>query len=396
MLLLQTVTTTSDPLALARAMAADQRFIIGAEFETLPPAGTPHAVSTTPLAGFSTSRFSYAIMTTGNAAFAEQPNEGDASASLGGGNVRGDTDYDVSILRIDLSVPHGYNCLSFDFRFLSDEFPNYIGGAFNDAFIAELDVSDWTTSGSVITAPNNFAFDEAGNVISINSAGEARMFAEEAEGTTYNGATRLLRARTPIEPGARSLYLSIFDQGDDSYDSAVFIDNLTLGTVSSDNECLPGTTNEPPRAPYLVFPANNVTVTELPAFTLSATDPDGDMLRYKIEVSRDNFQTVAKVFDQAQDAFGWSKPLYTSGETASFTPAPTTSLPAGKLYWRAFAFDGISWSEASEAEVFVYDPIVEWQRADPSSVVVDRPLFIYYPSRCLGRRKPLPLRTGYQ
>ncbi len=47
-----------------------------------------------------------------------------------------------------------------------------------------------------------------------------------ARGTTFDGATRLLRASTPITPGRHRLYLSIFDQGDRIYDSAVFLDNL--------------------------------------------------------------------------------------------------------------------------------------------------------------------------
>ena len=44
-----------------------------------------------------------------------------------GPNVRGDTDYDVAILRIDLNVPAGVNCLSsFDFRYLSEEYPEFV------------------------------------------------------------------------------------------------------------------------------------------------------------------------------------------------------------------------------------------------------------------------------
>lgn len=50
-----------------------------------------------------------------------------------------------------------------------------------------------------------------------------------AKGTTYDGATRLLRASTRITPGRHHLYLSIFDQGDRSYDSAVFLDQLVVG-----------------------------------------------------------------------------------------------------------------------------------------------------------------------
>ncbi|WP_442940262.1 hypothetical protein [Nocardioides sp. B-3] len=34
------------------------------------------------------------------------------------------------------------NCMvGMDFRFLSEEFPEYVGSSFNDAFIAEMDAS---------------------------------------------------------------------------------------------------------------------------------------------------------------------------------------------------------------------------------------------------------------
>jgi len=52
--------------------------------------------------------------------------------------------------------------------------------------------------------------------------------AANANGTTYGGATPILRASTPITPGVHSLFLSIFDQGDRGFDSAAFIDNLTI------------------------------------------------------------------------------------------------------------------------------------------------------------------------
>jgi hypothetical protein len=87
------------------------------------------------------------------------------------------------------------------------------------------------TSGSSISAPNNFAFDPTGSEISINAAGITAMTASNAIGTTYDGATPLLSASARITPGMHALYLAIFDQGDQSLDSAVFLDNLRIGYV---------------------------------------------------------------------------------------------------------------------------------------------------------------------
>ncbi|MEX0786480.1 MAG: flexitail domain-containing putative surface protein [Dehalococcoidia bacterium] len=237
------IDTSASAFQLAQAIAADPTVVTGATFSAVPPIGTPNGVSDTPLTLFPTHGSTYAILTSGDAQLAATANtSGSSGADDGGGNVRGNTDYDVSILKVDLSVPAGINCLvGIDFRFLSDEYPEWLGSSYNDAFIAELDSSTWTTSGSSISAPNNFAFDPTGSVISINAAGVTSMTAENAAGTTYDGATPALTAATPITPGEHSLYFSIFDQGDAIYDSAVFIDNLRLGTVGNvATDCVPG------------------------------------------------------------------------------------------------------------------------------------------------------------
>lgn len=212
---------------------------------------------------FPTNGPTFAILTTGNANLADDPNaSGSSGVSLGGPNVRGNTDLDVSILKLDLNVPAGNNCIRFDFAFFSEEFPEYVGSNVNDAFIAELDTSNWTTSGNVITAPNNFAFGPGGAVISVNSSGPTAMNAGNAAGTTYDGATALLSAATPVTPGAHTLYLSIFDQGDRVYDSAVFIDNLAVGFVADPaTGCVPGAQSTavdcPPVTPTIIGTAGN-------------------------------------------------------------------------------------------------------------------------------------------
>ena len=148
----------------------------------------------------------------------------------------------MTVLRVDLQVPATVNCLvGLDFRFLSEEYPEFVGTRYNDAFIAELDKSTWSTSGSTILAPDNFAFDPTGAAITVNAAGTTSMTAFDAGGTTFDGATPVLTAATPLAPGSHSLYLSIFDQGDSAYDSAVIVDNLRMGTVGNvATDCLPG------------------------------------------------------------------------------------------------------------------------------------------------------------
>lgn len=236
------VSATGDAIALGRALVSDTTWVTGAEL--VHQAGpTSSALVSGDIAGFPLSGQYAAMLSTGNATTITQPNSsGSTGTSFGGPPRRGNTDRDVTVLRVDLNVPQSSNCLvGLDFRFLSEEYPEWVGSSFNDAFIAELDRSTWTTSGSTITAPDNFAFDPTGNPVTINAAGQTSMKPEHAEGTTFDGATPLLTAATPLTPGAHSLYLSIFDQGDTAYDSAVIVDNLRLGHVGDPaTQCKPG------------------------------------------------------------------------------------------------------------------------------------------------------------
>lgn len=220
---------------LARAMMADRRQLLSGRFAAVPPDNFPNAVSTKRLAGFPLKGGSYAILSNGCATLADHHKDaGGPGCADNGIAIRGTRD--LTILRVTVRVPQNANCLSFRFRFLSQEYPTFVGSNFNDGFIAELDRSDWNAgrNGDLndphISAPRNFAKDSRGNIISINAAGPAAVTKANAAGTTYGGATRVLRASTPITPGIHSVFLSIFDQGDRQFDSAAFIDNLTINS----------------------------------------------------------------------------------------------------------------------------------------------------------------------
>ena len=129
--------------AIANSIAANAGTVTGASYEAVPPFGTPNGTSNSSLTGFPTSGSTFGILTTGDVNLADDPNSSDDSgADDGGGNVRGMSDLDVTILQVDLAVPAGNNCLGIDFRFLSEEFPEFVGGGVSDSFVAELDTSE--------------------------------------------------------------------------------------------------------------------------------------------------------------------------------------------------------------------------------------------------------------
>ena len=181
------------------------------------------------------------ILSSGDATLAGNGQATFAGVTNGSGDGgHGTAVQDLVTLRLNLNVPASANCFSIDFRFLSEEYPTFVGSSVNDGFVAELDTSDFQGDGNAVTAPHNFAFDEAGNVISVNTAG---ISAANAAGTVYGGGTSLLRASTPVSPGLHSVYLSVFDQGDSNYDSAAFLDRAVM-TNTPPSVCKAGASND--------------------------------------------------------------------------------------------------------------------------------------------------------
>ena len=180
-------------------------------------------VSDSPLGSwFPTQGSTFAILSTGKAADASLPNDSESHSTVLGGldNSQGN---DLVRLHVRLRVPNDINCASFDFAYYSEEFPEWVDSIFNDTFTAQLNNSTIDIVGNEVTAPNNFAFDTEGNIISVNT-----VFGVTGNtGTTYDGVTPRLRARTAVTPSAEiDIYFSVQDLGDSIYDSAVFLDKF--------------------------------------------------------------------------------------------------------------------------------------------------------------------------
>lgn len=230
------VTPSLDAVAVGQAIVADGATLNAANTRWLvqPGAGrvgepvSSSAVVGSALDGFPTSGGSFGLLTSGDPSLADHANSSESETyDWGTANAdHGDTARDATVLQLGVTVPAGASCLTLDYRFLSEEFPEFVGSAFNDAFIAQVDRSDWTTSGSEIVKPGDFATVADGRPVSVNGVGPVAVSPGEAAGTTYDAATGRVTTKTPITPGAHTVALSIFDQSDSILDSAVFLDNL--------------------------------------------------------------------------------------------------------------------------------------------------------------------------
>jgi PKD repeat protein len=246
-------------LAMARGENTNQ-LITGASWVEYPTTGECGAVGPCDPAGWSDTAIGpvfgipdgamFAILTSGSAPNADDP--ADDPYIQNGNTYKGAND--VTIIQVDIEVPEEHNCLSIDFQFLSREYPVYVGSSFNDAFIAEVDATTWSVVGATINAPKNFAFAAGGVPVTINSLGSS-MDGSKSTGTPYGGGSDKFVAKTPITPGPHSVFFSIFDASDATFDSAVFIDDLrTMKLADPEANCLPGISKaDPPEARFMPF-----------------------------------------------------------------------------------------------------------------------------------------------
>jgi hypothetical protein len=259
---------------------------------TVPPKGNPVAVGdnmASPDPAFPRDGTAYLLLSTGDADQADDadqagvpfPSSNDIGGAVPG---RGTSAFDVTAVQLPFPTVDPASgasrsaCVSFDFRFLSEEHPGSADRVPDDAFVAELDSSTWTANPGV-AAPTNFASSPNGQPLTIRSGG-APMSPVAAAGTSYAAATGLLHAQVFVPAGqaSHSLILSLFDYGDSTRDSAVFLDgfNSTLNVAQA--SCPTGLTSLGP-APAITGPTISATVESLtPTLTgtASGAPTDGD------------------------------------------------------------------------------------------------------------------------
>ncbi len=157
----------------------------------------------------------------------------DPQPAMGCSSADGSQVNDLSELTMKLKVPTNVNSLSFDFNFLSAEFPEYVCSAFDDTFLALLDSESFKGNVSFDSMKNRVSvnvgfFDQCDPALGASCKGEADLIGTGYEG--LGGGTGWLTTTTPVTPGETlTLRFVIFDEGDHVLDSAVIIDNFRWG-----------------------------------------------------------------------------------------------------------------------------------------------------------------------
>lgn len=208
------------------------------------------------------------LMTTGTVDTARPPDDetGATGSAAAPNSIRGMDD--VQILRVDLDVPEGDNCLAFDLVFGTEEYRESSGSSMaDDGFVAELDSSTWRRDPfDGFVAPADFARG-AGDAVSARSSYFDPGSVVTETGMQYDGSTPLLRVRTPITPGAHSLYLSVYDENGPQGDSGALLDDLD-SFAAADGGCDPGASPAPPE-PLVVAQVASVDEGDAGASTVS-------------------------------------------------------------------------------------------------------------------------------
>lgn len=146
---------------------------------------------------------------------------------------------DEASLTIVLQVPQGASRLSFDFNFLSAEYPDFIGSSFNDTFIAALSDANGTQVIAQASVNSSFFFPASssragGSGFDIFTEDPTEVDTIFGNGLPDAGVTDFQSVDVPVQSnGTITLTFSIEDQGDGILDSAVILDNLEVAAIEA-------------------------------------------------------------------------------------------------------------------------------------------------------------------
>lgn len=220
------VQTTNDATTLANAiLAANSGIVINSATYTGAAAASGTFTNGNPAIGIN----SGIVLTTGAASFVTGPNtSGNAGVNNGAaGTPLISNSFNASILTINFT-PEG-NSVTFNYVFGSEEYNEFVGSQFNDAFRFLVNGTNF----ALIPGTNSIV-----EINSVNNGSNSAFYVDNTSGvrnTQLDGLTVVLSFTAPVNPGVQNtLQLVIADRGDPFLDSAVFIQGGTFQVTPPD------------------------------------------------------------------------------------------------------------------------------------------------------------------
>ncbi len=152
---------------------------------------------------------------------------------------------DRAAFSFDIEVPEYANSFSFNFYFLSREYPEWVGSAYNDTF--EVHLQSEAYNGQIV-------FDAFGNPVTVNNALFTVTDAASLSGTGFDadGGTGWVTTIAPCSGGeTMHIEFEIYDVADGVWDSSVLVDNFQFSEDDPPNDG-PWTGDDTPDVPIEV------------------------------------------------------------------------------------------------------------------------------------------------
>ena len=235
-LLLASSLVHASPVVTASNVGADLATAIagtGITVSNVTYSGATTTASGTFTNGASTVGFgSGVVLTTGTVGCIPGPN---TSGSCTGGGT-------TTSLKFDFISATGK--LFFNYVFGSEEYNEFVGSGFNDEFQLLLNGTNIALLPGVggVVSINNVNCNSNSAYYRNNSTGGSTGCANQGLNIQYDGLTTALNASADVVAGSTNVFeFLIFDRGDTSYDSGVFIQAGTFSGVDPNPVSLPGT-----------------------------------------------------------------------------------------------------------------------------------------------------------
>ena len=179
-----------------------------------------------------------------------RPTEGAwmADINTGAGSIGGVG----SSLKQRFIVPAGVQTLRFDFNFVSEEFPEFVGSIFDDSFRAVITTPNGATTFAQVSV------NQSGNFELIGDCGFPGGDSTCGQTGWREGSVNISAFAGTGTPINVDLLFSSNDAGDNIYDTHVLLDNMRFSTIFIDAKIITGATADRARMEQEVRNANEI------------------------------------------------------------------------------------------------------------------------------------------